>query len=126
MSTPTFILQQLRKEAPDVYSLAEDYYSLISVLNSLSLTKREIQLVAFTAIRGNISYANIREDFCRKHSTSSPTINNMISHLKKLHVLVKEVGKIKVNPVLILDFQRDVVLEIKLSHIYGKTTDTIS
>ena len=116
MSTPTFILQQLRKEAPDVYSLAEDYYSLISVLNSLSLTKREIQLVAFTAIRGNISYANIREDFCRKHSTSSPTINNMISHLKKLHVLVKEVGKIKVNPVILIPFDNDIKMEINIVH----------
>lgn len=114
--TNKIILQKLKKEAEDKFALAQDYYSVLSVLNKLHLTEREIQLVAFAAIRGNISYANIREDFCKKYSTSSPTINNIISKLKRLGVFIKEGNKVRVNPVIVLDFEKDVVLEIKLTH----------
>ena len=111
------ILQRLKKKETDVFLLAERYYSILSAVNSLKLTEREIQLIAFTAIKGNISYANIREEFCTKHNTSSPTINNMISKLKKINVLVKDGTKIKTNPAIILPFaSKDITLEINLLH----------
>lgn len=112
----TYIEQKLKNGHVDNFALAEKYYSLLSVLNGMKLTERETQLVAFAAIRGNISYANIREDFCRKFNTSSPTINNMISRMKKLNVFIKEGGKVKVNPRIVLDFDKDVVLQISLVH----------
>lgn len=110
------IVQKLKKENVDKFALAEKYYVIISAVNDLHLTQREVQLVAFAAIRGNISYTNIREDFCKKYETSSPTINNIISKLKRIGVFVKDGGKIKVNPLLILDFENDVVLQINLTH----------
>lgn len=112
----TKILQRLKKEEKDSFLLAEKYYSLLSAVNDLKLTQREIQLIAFTAIKGNISYANIRKEFCDKYGTSSATINNIISKLKKIGVLVKDGTKVKVNPVIILNFDKDIVLEIKLTH----------
>lgn len=112
----TKILQRLRREEKDSFQLAEKYYSLLSVINNLSLTQREVQLIAFTAIKGNISYANIRKEFCEKYKTTSPTINNIISKLKKIGVLVKDGTKVKVNPVIILNFDKDITLEIKLLH----------
>jgi hypothetical protein len=96
--------------------MAEKYYSVLSTINNLKLTQREIQLVAFTAIRGNISYSSIREDFCNKYNSTSPTINNIISKLKRIGVFVKDGSKIKVNPVIILNFSNDVTLEIKMEH----------
>ena len=110
------VIQRLKKESIDKYALAEMYYSVISVLNDLDMTEREVQLVAYTAIHGNISYAVNREEFCKMHSTTSPTVNNMISRLKKIHVLIKDSGKVKVNPSIILDFNKDIVLQIKLVH----------
>jgi DNA-binding MarR family transcriptional regulator len=112
----TKILQRLRREEADSFQLAEKYYSLLSAINNLKLTQREVQLIAFTAIKGNISYANIREEFCKKYGTTSPTINNIISKLKKIGVLVKDGTKVKVNPVIILNFDKDITLEIKLTH----------
>lgn len=110
--------QKLKKESEDSFILAERYYSILSVLNDLALTEREVQLIAFTAIRGNISYAQFREEFCKKHKTTPPTINNIISRLKKLGVLIKDNGKIKVNPKLALPFEKaDIVLQIKLLHV---------
>jgi hypothetical protein len=110
------ILQTLKHSTKDVYSLAEKYYTILSSVNNLKLTPREIQLVAFTAIKGNISYSNIREEFCKKHDTTVATINNIIFKLRKIGVLVKIGEKVRVNPVIVLDFERDVTLEIKLTH----------
>jgi len=80
------------------------------------LTEREVQLIAFTAIKGNISYANVRAEFCEKYKSSPPTINNIISKLKRIGVFVKDGTKVKVNPVIILDFDKDIVLQITVSH----------
>lgn len=112
----TVILQKLRKTEQDEFLIAEKYYSLLSSLNNLHLTPRDIQLLAFTAIRGNISYSSNREEFCKKYGTTSPTINNIISKLKKINMLVKDGSKVKVNALLILDFTKDITLQIALSH----------
>lgn len=110
------ILQRLKKIEKDDYLLAERYYTILSAINNLKLTQREIQLVAFTAIRGNISYANIRKDFCSKYGTTNPSINNIISKLKKMGILVKDGTKVKVNPQILLNFENDVTLEIRIVH----------
>jgi len=110
------ILQKLKKEEKDDYLLAERYYTILSSINDLKLTQREIQLIAYAAIRGNISYANIRKDFCEKYGTTNPSINNIISRLKKMGVLVKDGTKVKVNPRIVLNFENDVTLEIRLVH----------
>jgi hypothetical protein len=110
------IVQKFLRKVEDDYAMAEKYYSLLSTVNDLKLTTREVQLVAFTAIRGNISYSSIREDFCKKYDSTSPTINNIISKLKKIGVFVKDGSKIKVNPVIILPFSNNLKLEIKIEH----------
>ena len=110
------ILQKLRKKEDSDYLLAERYYIILSAVNDLGLTQREIQLMAFTAVRGNISYANIRQEFCEKYGTTNASINNIISRLKKMGVLVKDGGKVKVNPKILLNFENDVTLEIRLVH----------
>lgn len=109
-------LQKLRKPISDKILLAERYYSILSVINNFRLTQREIQLLSFTAVKGNMSYANVREEFCKTHDTTSPTINNIISKLKKMGLLIKDQGKIKVNPKILLDFEDNLVLEITFTH----------
>jgi hypothetical protein len=114
--TNNIIVQKLRTQLTDSYSVAEKYYSLLSAVNNLGLTAREIQLIAFTAIKGNISYANIRAEFCEKYKSSPPTINNMISKLKRIGVFVKDGTKVKVNPVIVLNFDKDITLQINVTH----------
>ena len=115
-SSKKIIVQKFLRKIEDNYAMAEKYYSVLSTINNLKLTTREIQLVAFTAIHGNISYSNIREDFCKKYNSTSPTINNIISKLKRIGVFVKDGSKIKVNPVIILNFSNDITLEVKMEH----------
>ena len=67
-------------------------------------------------MKGNISYANIRKEFCEKYNSTSPAINNIISKLKKMGVFVKDGTKVKVNPLILLNFDKDIVLQISLIH----------
>lgn len=115
-SSKKIIVQKFLRKIENNYAMAEKYYSVLSTVNSLKLTQREIQLIAFTAIRGNISYSSIREDFCKKYNSTNPTINNIISKLKRIGVFIKDGSKIKVNPVIILNFSNDITLEIKMEH----------
>ena len=110
------IVQSLKKVVQSDIQLAEKYYSVLFTINNLHLTEREIQLIAFTAIKGNITYANVREEFCKTYNSTSPTINNIVSKLKRLGVFVKENGKVKVNPKICIDFKKDLMLNIKLVH----------
>jgi hypothetical protein len=110
------VIQKLAKSYDDKYNLAQKYYALLSALNDLKLTEREVQLVAYTAIKGTITYANARAEFCEMYSTTTATINNIVSKLKKVGVFIKEDSKVKVNPVIVLDFDSDINLFIQLQH----------
>ena len=110
------IVQKLKKKHNLPIEVAIKYYSILSTINDLKLTEREIQLVAFTALKGNISYASNRQEFCEAYKSSGPTINNMISKLKKVGLLIKDSGKIKVNPQILLNFENDIVLQLSILH----------
>lgn len=110
------IVQRLKTSVGDNYALAEKYYRILSAVNDLKLTQREVQLIAFAAIKGNISYANIRKEFCDKYDSTSPAINNIISKLKKMGIFVKDGTKVKVNPIILLNFEKDIILQISLTH----------
>jgi hypothetical protein len=115
-STNIIIVQRLKKNVSTDIELAEKYYSILSAINSLKLTEREIQLIAFTAVKGNITYANVREEFCKRYNSTSPSINNIISKLKRVGIFIKENGKVKVNPIIVINFTKDLTLDIKLIH----------
>jgi len=111
------IIQRLKKNISTDMELAILYYSVLSSINNLHLTEREIQLTSFTAIKGNITYANVREEFCKTYNSTSASINNIISKLKRIGIFIKENGKVKVNPIInTIDFKKDLTLEIKLIH----------
>jgi len=108
--------QKLRKSCNDVISVAQSYYSVLSSFNGISLTEREIQLLAFTAVKGNMSDKNIKEEFYKKYNTTAPTVNNIVSRLKKKGVIVKKEGNIVVAPAIALNFKNNVLLEMRIIH----------
>ena len=110
------LVQKLKKTVADPIQSAELYYTVLSAINNLNLTTREIQLIAFTAVKGNISYSNIRKEFCEKYNSSSATINNIISKLKRMAIFVKEGSKVKLNPLITLNFENDIILQINIIH----------
>lgn len=111
------ITQKLRKTVYDEFALAEKYYAILSEVNDLNLAKREIQLIAFTAIRGNISDKKHREEFCNVYNSTKATIGNMVWALKKLGIFTKDENKnTVVNPVIRLNFLMPLTLDIELRH----------
>tara|TARA_R110002167_G_scaffold65739_1_gene185983 strand:- start:1055 stop:1447 length:393 start_codon:yes stop_codon:yes gene_type:complete len=124
MKNQSIVVQTLKKSLNDEYELAEKYYSILSALNDLSLTKREIELIAFTAIKGNISYANTRSEFCKKYDTTTATINNIVSKLKKMNIFKKYDKRISINPAIVIDFKKNLNLIVKLE--YEKTFEEVN
>ena len=110
------IVQRLKTSDKDSIVLAEKYYRIISSVNNLKLTNREIQLIAFAAAKGNISYANIRKEFCETYKSTPAAINNIVSKLKKMGIFIKDGTKVKVNPIILLNFDKDIILQISLIH----------
>ena len=110
------IVQKLRKKGKDKFDVAVAYFSLLSSLGGLGLTERELQLLAFTCVRGNMSLGNVKEDFCKRFNTTFPTISNIVYKLKKMGMLVKDDGKIKVNRQFALDFKNGITLNIVLEN----------
>jgi hypothetical protein len=108
--------QKLAIKTNDEFDHAEKYYGIISILNNLNLAPREIQLVAFTAIKGNITYGNARSEFCERYGSTTATIGNIICKLRKAHILIKEKGMVRVNPQIVLPFNNNLILQISLNH----------
>lgn len=109
-------IQKIKVSETELLKIAYRYYSLLSAISDVKLTEREIQLVSFLAVKGNISYSSYRDEFIKRYKSSSPTINNIISKLKKAKVLIKSGGKVKVNPAYSLDFNNNITLQISISH----------
>lgn len=109
-------VQKLTLKEKDNLSLALRYYKVLSAISNTGLTVREIQLMAYTATKGNISYSTNREEFCEIYKSTQPTINNLISKLKKLGLLIKDGTKVKVHPTYLLDFSKDLTILIKIVH----------
>jgi len=109
-------VQRIKVNDKDSLSTAIRYFSLLSAISSVKLSEREIQLLAFTTVQGNISYSPRKQEFCDMYKSSINTVNNMISKLKRLGLMVKDVDKIKVSPQYSLDFNKDTVIQISLLH----------
>jgi len=110
------IVQKINLSEKESLSIAQRYYSLLSAISNTKLTTREIQLVAFISLKGNIHYSSNREEFCTMYKSSPQSINNMVSKLRRVKILIKETGKTNINPQFLLDFNNDIILQISLLH----------
>lgn len=117
MMEEKIIIQKLKVSSKSL-SLAEKYYSLLSAFNSLGMTEREIQFVAYVAISGKVTQ-EMKKEFCKMHNTSEATIGNIISKMKRKKIIIKKENDTKVNPVIAPDFNKNIVMEIKLLHEKG-------
>lgn len=100
------LAQKIKREYNTPVEVAQKYYAMRLALNNIFLSNRELQLLAFTAVRGTISSSSAKEEFVRQFGSTVDTINNMISRLSRhpSKLLVKINGKTRINPALVLDF----------------------
>jgi len=108
-------VQKITKIYSTPLEVAIKYYSIICILNDIFITEREIQLLAFTCLVGTISYKQHKEQFATTFGSSVASVNNMISKLKSLNLLVKVQGKYRINPKISLEFDKtDIALAVTL------------
>lgn len=108
------VIQKIRKKYSTPVEVAMKYYSVLSVLNNLNLTEREVQILAFTVNRGTISSGGAKESFFQMFGSTRASLGNMLGHMIKRGLLVKIDNRITVNPVLKLDFEKSLILQITL------------
>jgi hypothetical protein len=88
------------------------WFRFISSINDINLTNRELQLLSFINLRGTISSLQAKEEFCKMFETSTGTVSNMTAKLLRQKVLIKEKSKIRINPFLRLDLDKDLVVRL--------------
>lgn len=108
------VLQKLEKGFLRRLDKAIAYYNILSTLNKLNLQAREIELLAFTAIRGTITPISAREEFVRLFGSSLASLENIKCRLVKKKLLHKTGEMYRVIPEIMLDFNRDLILQINL------------
>lgn len=109
------MIQKIKKKYPTPIDVGIRYYSILSILNNLHLTEREVQLLAFTAVRGTISSGGAKDSFYNMFGSTKASLSNMIGSMSKRKLLVKTENRIVVNPVLALNFDSILALNIILS-----------
>ena len=72
------IVQRMKKEEKDNFSIAQKYYSVLFSVNGIKVTERETQLISFMAVNGSISYKHVKDDFCFDFTTIITLINIMV------------------------------------------------
>lgn len=110
MEDREILVKTIRKKFPDKIAAGITWFTFITTINNINLTKRQLQLMAFINYRGTISSTSSKEEFCRLFKSSPATISNMVSQLTSLKLLVKEKSKTRVNPALRVDFDKDFVV----------------
>jgi hypothetical protein len=121
MEKPT-IVQRIINNSSSPMDVAIKYYSILSLINSLNLTQREIQLLAFIATRGSISSGEAKESFKKLYGSSKASIGNLVWMLTRKGILARRNKKAVLHPQLALNFSNTIVLNLTLNN--GGTTES--
>lgn len=114
------IIQRISSASSDAFQKAVKYYSVLFSLNGIDIPDMQLNILAFTAVRGTISSGGAKEKFIEMFPTATKaSIGNVVFQLRKKGFLIKRDKKIVVNPSIYLDFKRPIILQIKLN---GKDT----
>jgi hypothetical protein len=112
------VIQKLNSGVDNEFTMAYKYFTILSALNDLDLVKRDVQLLAYAASEKK-PISDIKEQFVKKFGTSLATVGNIISKLYKRKILVKDKRIVTITPVLLINFNNNLVLNITLKHDNG-------
>lgn len=110
------IIQRIAKEYKTSLEKAIVYYESLLSLNGIKLRNKELQLLAFTGVRGTITPLSAREEFVKLFDSSLNSIENMKGILVKKGLLIKEGEMYKVLPAISLDFNEPITLVIRMNN----------
>lgn len=105
---------KIKKVIKDDLELALKYYRIVSILNDFNWTPLETEIIAFTAVKGNILQGGSKEQFCSLFNTTEASLTKTTYKLIKKYFLVKVDKKTQVNPQLLLNFSQDLFIQLTL------------
>lgn len=108
------VAQKLIKQVKTDIEKAIKYYAILSAFNGLNLSERQVQLLAFTSVRGTITPPAAREEFVKMFNSSLNSVENIKKKLVDEGLMVKIGGMYKVLPAIDLGFHKDLILRIEL------------
>lgn len=108
---------RIKKNYDNDLELAVKWYSIISILNNFKWSPLQVKLMAFTAVKGDISSGGRKEAFCTFASSVKTSVANTISDMYQAGFLVKNKRRITVNPQLLLNFEGDICAKLILEHV---------
>ena len=73
------IVQEINKEYKTPIEIAIKYFSIVLTLSDIYLPPRDLELLAFIAVRGTISSPSAKDEFIKQFDSTIGTINNMTS-----------------------------------------------
>lgn len=112
MEDKQVIVKTIKKSFDDKIKAGITWFKFIAAINDIKLAPRELELLAYINYRGTISSTSAKEEFCKVFDSSEGTVSNMSAKLLKMtpKLLIKEKSKIRVNPLLRIDFDKDFVV----------------
>ena len=117
------VVQKLNKKEDSEIKLAIRYFTIIAAIAGIHITTKQIELLAFTAIRGTISAGGAIKDFIEGFDSSKGSLENMKHSLIKKGLIIKHDGKYQIAPPFGIDFKNNLVLQVKLDLENGQSED---
>lgn len=108
---------RVKKEYNQDEDLAVKFYNIISILNNFKWSLMECRIMAYAAMKGDISSGGRVKAFCSVFKTTSGSLSNSVSILFKQGFLVKLDGKTKVNDGLYFNVNTDIIFQLKMLHV---------
>lgn len=108
------IVQKIKKEVSSDLDRAIKYYSVLCAVKDIKLSRRQLELLAFIAVKGTISSPAVRREFVNTFNSSLASLENLKGKLVRKGWLVEVDRKYRVSPGLTADFSKDMILQINL------------
>lgn len=109
--------QEIDRKYDTAWDKAKIYLKIMLPLGNFHITNQELDILAFIACSGDISKVPIRRACLEKFQISNSSLNNSISKLKRLGLLVKVNNQnINILPTFQVNYDSDLYLNIKLGN----------
>ena len=108
------VVQKIQAEVDSDLQKAIKYYSILCAVKGIKLSRRQLELLSFIAVKGTISSPAVRKEFVDTFKSSLASLENLKGKLVRKGWLVEVDRKYRVNPRLLIDFSKDIILQINL------------
>lgn len=102
----------------DKLDIVKRYFKIMAIIAGCKLTSKELALLSFICLKGNLASVSSRKEFTSQNKITPGAVNNIISALYKKKFLVKEEGKIRINPKINIDFNTNDEFYFNIGCIY--------